>query len=676
MSSSPLVPRCVRRCACAVGPCALFALAALGTPLLAPAPAGAVIGPPSVLEPPSNEILEVDGAAMARDGTGGILYRKNVGGIAHIFVAPFANGHWRAPIQADAEDLYGASQPAIAAGDNGRLLVVWVQPRNVASSGVTLYELMSASLQPGASSFARPIIVDPSVGEPHTGDISGVDPALAMAPDGTAYVVYRVIVSDCDTNHTAEPPNSACINGSSDKLVDVRVARFRYLLWSSPETINRAASQVAMLSPSTENAPAIAIARNDNGVVAWQEPQTSGGPARIWARRLFGTVPSNVLQVSPETLDGRQVTSEADGVALAVGPFGEAQLAYRIHGAPGTAVPVTQLYLNSLVAENAPGSQLQGSVAVTGAAAGALGAPSAAIDPSFSEQKAFRVAWTQGGALRELSGANAQAQAQSAIGAAVGPAPTTVNPTGGGTTAWLAPPGSPPSVQVREDYPQAGAFQRARLSGTIPGPVAGLAFAGDGQGDALLAFSQGPPGDSEVVGAFVQGPPAPFLLTTPTGWVRAAAAKAEWEPPFDAIGGVTYAVYVDGRPRMRGLTQTSARIAAARLGSGVHQVQVLASDSSGLQTMSPAATLKLDASPPIVRVRLVNHRRGVRVRVTDNASGVDAAATVIRFGDGHTARGRDTVAHGYARAGVYWITARVRDRLGIAATDHLRVRAR
>src|SRR5580693_6926997 len=110
--------------------------------LASPEPCMAVISPAGVLYGPTNDIVDVDGVAMAPDGSGGALYRRNVDGVVHLFAIPFANGHWGTPAEVDGEDLYGASQPAIAAAEGGRLLVVWVQPRNVSSNGVKLYELM------------------------------------------------------------------------------------------------------------------------------------------------------------------------------------------------------------------------------------------------------------------------------------------------------------------------------------------------------------------------------------------------------------------------------------------------------------------------------------------------------------------------------------------------------
>lgn len=638
--------------------------------LALPTSAGAVIHLASVVDGPANDIVDVDGAAMAPDGTGGILYRKQVDGVTHVFVVQFVDGHWSEPIEVDSEDSYGASEPAIAAGENGRLLVVWVQPRNVDTKGITLYELMSASLQPGASSFGQPIIVDPNVGEPYTGDVSAVDPRLAMAPSGAAYVVYRVIANDCDQS-AGDPFNSSCQPDSEDKVVDVRVARFEYLTWSSLGEVNRA-PQLAMPNPTNENAPAIGIDLDGDGVVVWQEPE-SGGVARIWVRRLFGTVKGNVLQASPEAIGGRPVTTEADAPTIAVGPYGEARIVFRIHGGQGSAVTTTQLYVNSIASETAlHGSQLEGAAALSGTAQDDVGPPSDAIDVRGD----FRVAWDQGGAAMQLTGGTEKGIGPpAAIGQTGGAVATAINPAGGGVAAWSAPVSAPPAVDVREDYTQ-GAFQTAQLAGEIAGPVSEPVLGGNGQGDALIGFMQGPPGQSEVVGDFVQAPPAPFVLDLPSSWVRARSALISWEAAPDMIPGVTYTVYVDGKPRLKDLTGLSAHLGPVGMGDGVHQVQVLATDASGQQTMSAVGELKIDADPPIVRVRLIAHGHGVRVSVRSSASGVDTQATRIAFGDGGQTNRRAVVTHVYRRPGRYTITAYVRDNVGNAALVHLRVRVR
>jgi hypothetical protein len=633
----------------------------------------AVIHPAQVIAGPANDLVEVAGAAMAPDGSGGVLYRARVEGVMHLYAIPFREGRWGTPLQVDTEDPYGASEPAIAAGEGGRLLVVWVQPRNLSSGGVTLYELQSASLAPGASGFGEAITVDANVGEPDTGNVSHVEPRLAMAPDGAAYVVYRVLTDECRISgpDIENPRDTECPPGPGRELVDVRVARFDYLLWSSLGTINRD-RQIATPDPNPANAPTIGIGVEGNGVVAWQEPEDAGEPARIWTRRLFGAVKGTVLPASPGAIGGRPVTSEAQAPEIGVSRFGEARLTFRIDGGRGSAVSTTQLFLNSLPSIFDPnGGRFEGPVALPGASGTDLGASSAAVDPSGN----FRLAWTQEDSVRLASGGLQGLAAPATIGVSGGPALTTINASGGGATAWPATEAGRPVVEVREDFAH-GAYQAATLAGDVPGPVSGLYLGGSGQGDALTVWMQGPPGHSEVVGDFVQAPPSTLVVSPPSGWVRAREATVVWEPVSDAVPSVAYSVYVDGRQVMSGLHGTSVNLRSALLGDGVHQVQVLATDSAGQRTMSATAPLKIDVNPPIVKVQLVDHRQGVRVRVSDDASGVDAQATRISFGDGAHSSEHVHVRHIYRRAGAYTITARVRDNVGNGATVHIRVMVR
>ncbi len=54
--------------------------------------ARATIQPAVTLDGPSEEIVGFGGAAMAEDGTGGVVYLKRVDGVAHVFVARYDNG--------------------------------------------------------------------------------------------------------------------------------------------------------------------------------------------------------------------------------------------------------------------------------------------------------------------------------------------------------------------------------------------------------------------------------------------------------------------------------------------------------------------------------------------------------------------------------------------------------
>lgn len=638
----------------------LAAAVLLAAAMARPPRAAAELAPASVIDGPSPTILDVDGAAMAPDGSGGIVYRKLVEGEPHVFVARFLNGAWQPPVQVDGGQPFAATFPAIAAGDNGRLLVVWAEPWATIDQAPS-YELMSAELEPGAQRFGPAQQIDPK----SIGDGTAAYPALTMAPNGAAYVVYRVITNSL-VGSTFVPPRPG------DEFGDVRVARFNGegLPWTSLGNIN-AHPELTMRHPSASNAPVIGMGLTGSAVVVWQEPDSSG-VARIFARRIYGNLLGNVLEVSPASAGGQTIAAEADAPALAVGPFGEARIAYRLTGGPGSPYGGPRILVNSLPSEVDPlGAKLQGAAVLAGA--GVLGEPSLAIDRVGE----FRLSYTGEGSAEALTGDNYHPpSAPAPLGSAQGERTlTTINPSGGGVTVWPALSGAgQPVVDAREDF-AGGAWQLAQLSAPLSGPEGAPLLAGSGQGDALIAFGQGPPGQEQVMAAVAKAPPGHFLATAPVGWVKGSAATIAWEPAPEAFGGTTYALVVDGQIRKRGLTGLSTRLDPRGLGDGVHSVQVLATDSLGQQTMTPQAELKVDANPPSVSVRTLAHD-GVRVRVYSHASGAVAAATSISFGDGASAHGRLLAHHTYSHAGRYELTVRSRDRVGNTLDAHIWVQVR
>jgi hypothetical protein len=644
---------------------------ALASVCLGAACARAQLAPASVIDGPSPTILDVDGAAMAPDGSGAILYRKLVDGQAHLFVARLQNGAWQAPVQVDTGQPFSATFPAIAAGDGGRVLVVWEEPWAVIKQA-TQYELMSAEVNPGATQFGPAIQIDPK----GIGDGSAAYPSLAMAPNGKAYVAYRVVTDSLVNNPTIVPPRPG------DELIDVRVARYngQGLAWTSLGRVNDH-PQLTMRHPTAENAPAIGVSLNGNAVVTWQEPDASG-VARILARRIFGNrIGDVVLDVSPTSTEGQPIDVEADAPAIAVSTFGEAKIAFRLAGGSGSPYGGPRILLNTLPAETDPsGAKLQGAKVL--AAGPTLGPPSLAI----GNRGELRAAYASGGFAQFVSGSDYEPFSSplsfGALGSPQEPAKatttrvsTSINPAGGGVGVWPAADGAGlPAIEARETFP-AGAWQSALLAAPISGPIGPPALGGSGNGDALIAFVQGPAEQQQVMAAVAKAPPGQFQATTPVGWARGTAATVDWEAPAEAFGSTTYSVLVDGRVRASGLHGSSLRLNPRALGDGVHQVQVLATDSLGQQTMTPDAALKVDANPPDVTLRRLG-ARGVAVRVFDRASGAIARDTSISFGDGSRAKHRLTARHTYATGGAYTITVRSRDRVGNRLDVHLRVRVR
>jgi hypothetical protein len=639
----------------------LAALVAVISGVLTVYPGGAraTIEPPVTIDGPSEDIVGFGGVAMAEDGSGGAVYLKRVGGVAHVFVARFVGGRWLPPIQADAGQPYIASWPRIAAADGGELVVVWATPF-ATEAGRPEYELLGATLDAGAQAFGPAMIVDPDI-EGGT----GTSPDLAMSSTGQADVVYRVV------HEEAGRTTSIPLLRPGDVIEDVRVARFNGETWSGLGAINRDAG-VSMRAPTQDNAPQIAVGPTGNGVVVWQEPEVSG-VARIWARRIFGRTLGYVMPVSATSYRGAPISDDADAPSVALSVLGQAEVAYRQTAGGGSPLGGARIFLNTLPdgeSLKASGTEFLGAGLAdpaVGGGVGGVGPPDIDVDA----HREVRLLYDANGAPRVVEGDGQGLTGALTLGGpfagADQPSASVMNPAGGGVSAWPSVDRSgDPGVALREDFPD-GAVQTGLVSGGAGGPVSGLSVGRSGLGDGLVGFEQGPLGDAAIVAAVASAPPAELVISTPNGWVEPARAGVSWEAARSADGPLSYAVVLDGRVLPTPAGVLSLRISPRGLGDGGHRVQVLATDIDGQQMLSAPDDLRVDGRPPTVSVALVRGGRGVRVRVRDGASGVRARAVRVSFGDGHGARGRKQMTHVYARAGVYRIVAYVRDRVGNAA---------
>jgi hypothetical protein len=623
-------------------------------------PAGAVILPAQTLDGPSGEIVGFGGAAMAEDGTGGVVYLKRVEGVTHVFVSRYVAGQWLAPIRVDTEEAFAASWQRIAAADDGQLVVVWATPFASNSKGRVLDELLGATLGAGGTSFGRAVIIDPNIGEG-----VGTSPDIAMSASGQADVVYRVI----------EENENVPLLRPGDVVEQVRIAHYEGLRWANLGAVNRDLG-VSMRPPTSANAPQVAIGPTGNGIVVWQEPEVEG-VARIWARRIFGTSLDYVMPVSASTFDGVPITTDADSPSLAFSLLGQAEIAYRQLSAPGSPLPGPRIFLNTLPdGESASGAEFQGAIVadddVPGGQSASIGRPCLDVD----ESRYLRLLYDDDGEPRVVEGTDRGLSGAFSLGPAfagssVTPASelscaSTINPEGGGISAWPSlAPGGGPAVAVREDFPD-GAVQTGLVSGGAGGLIDELAVGRSGLGDGLVAFEQGPPGDAAIVASEVSAPPEQFAVSAPKKWVLPSQALVEWEPATSANGPITYTVVVDGRRLATPAGVKSMRLGSVGLASGTHRVQVLATDIVGQSVLTPPTPLKLDATPPSVSIVAGRRGRVLHVRVSDRYSGVEKGAVSVSFGDGSRARGRERFSHTYARPGVYHVIVYVRDRLGVS----------
>jgi hypothetical protein len=623
--------------------------------LICPGRADAVILPARTIDGPSENIVGFGGAAMAEDGSGGLVYLKRVGGVAHVFVSRYYGGSWHEPIRVDGGQQFAASWARIGAAEGGELIVVWATPF-ATEHGHLVYELVGAELGPGATSFGQATIVDPDIGE-----ATGTSPDLAVSSTGQADVVYRV-VSFSNTIPLLRP---------GDVVESVRVASYDGERWSSLGTVNRDPG-LSMRPPSEANAPQIAIGPTGSGIVAWQEPEADG-VARIWARRIFGQSLDYVMPVTATTYNGVAIDNDADAPTVAISRLGQAELAYRQSWASGSPLPGPRIFVNTLSdGESEAGAEFLGAriadTAVSGGKAATVGRPSIDVD----ERREMRLLYDSNGAPRVIDGSDkgvlsAASYGSPFAGSRLQPADelasvSVMNPEGGGVSAWPSvEEQGRPGVGIREDFPD-GAVQTGFVSGGAGGAIGEIAVGRSGLGDGLVAFQQGPLGNAAIVAAQVTAPPAVFIETLPKEWVRRHGVSVSWLPPESANGPLTYHVVLDGRIVSPTLSGLSFVLPASDLPTGAHDVQVLAGDIFGQEELTAVGKLKVDGSPP--GVRIVRNGSSVSVRVSDAASGLVPGSVRISFGSGAVASGRARASHRYSHGGTYTIYVTARDRVG------------
>jgi PKD domain len=628
---------------------------ALVASLALAARAGAIIQPAVTIAGPSEEIVGFGGVAMASDGSGGIVFLERVDGVAHVFVSQFIGGQWGTPVRIDTGDQFAASWPRIAAADGGELVVIWSTPF-ATEDGKPVQELVSSTLGPGSSQFGVPQIVDKDVGEG-----AGLSPDIAISTSGQADVVYRVEEELANVN----------LVRPGDVSEQVRVAHFEGERWTVLGAINRD-PEISMRPPTQANAPQIALGPTGNGIVVWQEPEISG-VARIWARRLFGTSLDYVMPVSATTFNGKPINQDADAPSVAFSALGQADVAYRQNTGPGSPLSSPKVFLSVLPnGESASGSEFQAAELADPSAppATAVGRPSIDID----EQESVRLMYSDGDSPRVVEGTDLGLTGTvplgpAVVGSALAPAnelplASVMNPDGGGVSAWPSATASgAPALAVREDFP-GGAVQTGLLAGGAGGPIGELAVARSGLGDGLVAFQQGPLGNAAIVAALASAPPQRFVSNIPKGWQHGSHVGISWAAPASANAPLTYSVYVDGRRQAAPSASLSLTLNLKAIGSGTHEVQILATDRLGQQTLGPQTRLLVDATSPSVSVTHAEHSSRVAIAIKDAVSGLATGTVRVSFGDGHTVNGKARLSHTYAHAGTYTIAIRARSRAG------------
>lgn len=594
---------------------------------------------------------------MAEDGTGGVVYRRFEDGHTHIYAARYDGRRWYPAQRVDAGQRFDSAWPRIAAGNGGRLVVVWTQdgPPNQDS-------LYSAVLPRRAGGFLAPTLVDWTIGEARA-----TYPSLAMTPSGNALLAYRSVTSFRDSDLPA-----GYVRG------EVRLARFDGWRWQklgAPVNRNRLAPQ---RTPTAANAPQVAISPDGRGAVAWQEPDDQLID-RVWTRRVFDTRPGVVLQASPPG-------THADALAIDMTSYGRVVVASRQLPDPRDRSAAARIVVNELpesTDENAFRFLEHGPQLADGAGAKATVAPG---PPSLQtgSRTSLLVAFPRAGATVLAAGdddraADVRATGGDPVPRAGEPPPPALDAGAAnrGTYAYASPEGGGRVIVQQLDGARVVATQP--VAGPQGGPVRSIAVAGSGTGDALVAFAQGEDDEGQIAVARVSTPPVPFAAQVPADWTRARAPLVTWDPPPPGFRPRSYTVFLDGRAVAR-TPRSGYRFAEGTLPDGRHEVRVLATNPVGETTQTDPRPLQTDRVAPTAVARVDRRRRAVVVTIVDgrpgSVSGPAPESSAIAWGDG---RRDDDVSgrreHRYRRAGTYRITVRATDAAGNADRVRLTVSA-
>ena len=594
---------------------------------------------------PGTGVVGLDQMSIARDGTGALVYTADVGGVAHVFVSRLLNGSFQPPQLIDAGLLGPSSQPVIAAGNGGLLLVAFINAGQ-------LYVAEAASAAVG-------------VGPPAVLASGAANPSLSISPSATAYLAFTSTASGQDV---------------------VDFAQWQTGVWSL--------GSGPVDATATENAgagtdrPQVVACGDGIGIVVWGE----GG--HVYARRLVGTTPSvQTLQADPPTVAGFSEVAATDPVIASVGFSTYAAVAFTEETTSGTQTQQRVIF-NRL-----HGGQFDGaSVADAATTGGPEGAdqPQAAVteggsgwvtsELSTSHQLDALVLSTNSapiGVVRIDSLPN---------GSAADAAPTAggVYPT---MIAWQQTPGSEGPAEIRMRYAAAGDAlgPEAVVSDPALGPTdadLGLVDGVDLAGDAAIAWVQGTGASAEIVAAQLSQAPGNFAPGYASHYWASAYPTLSWSTPAESWGPLTYSLTFDGRP----LGQTPATtLRPGPFANGRHVWQVSATNQAGLTVTARSASVFVDtiAPRPSMRlrgVRIVGQRQTLAVSAIDppppgqpSAAASGVAQITVRWGDGtvrRVSRTSATITHVYRRRGSDTVLVTATDRAGNRTTISRRLTIR
>ncbi len=622
--------------------CALTLVVAAA--LAAPPTAQAGFFPGEAID--TGDITALGEVAVAPDGTGAVAYLKRDAGTDHVFVARFAGGRFQAPERIDAGLGTPSSHPVVAADDEGRLAVAFVN-----GGGVYVVNRMPDQ------GFSTPQALD--------GNASNPDVALGVGAKG--YVVW-----------TQGGPGAG----------DVRAAGVdRAGTWSAlPGVIDIAAANNAGTGTGR---PRVAVAADGFATVAW------GEAGQVWARKLFRTQMSQL----PQQLSG----SAVDGSPALTADLPEVDMEFDSSYAwVGFRQVVSDAGARDrVVARRMRGTEFDPAVAVDGLVQGAGGGATAPGIDLNGRGVGLATSAVEGGIVRAARLRFDVFLPTQTLTPAFGVPPTPVpvlSENNDGLVAYFADqqvrvrPSISGSRDEGDGQPALGA--EVVLSAGAADTAKGLDASVDRAFGAVVAWVQGPPGAQALTYGVHDRAPGYFAGLTGTKWRPLDDNVLTWSETTDLWGPVSYQPLLDGLPLGPPVTQRRSTLPEP-IPEGRHSWSVVATDSRGQTFQTETRRLLIDRTAPDLDVRVRGRRQAgqrlqIRVRAKEpgragQASGLDFVRVTPGAGgrvrEGEAPRGKSfatrtmTVNQAY-RAGRRTLKVTAYDRAGNMAVERISLRIR
>jgi hypothetical protein len=618
----------LRQTLCLTALLALLALAA--------AAPGAHAGwfPAEPIDGPAVEIERLGGVDLARDGTGGLVYIKRIGGVSHVMLSRHVGGAWRPPEQVDAGILEGATEAAIAVADRYRIAVVWIAGSKVFGSVV-----QGNDEQPGPPIGPTELFSDPA------GAVS--DLSIDMGINGTAYATF-----------------SATGGGGAD----VAVLRLQDQTWQGVGgSLDIDPAQAAGRAGQRAR---VAVSAEGNALVVWGEDHPDGRP-RVYGRRVTGVTPSAAPQeLSLNDFQG-QLGGRADSPDVDIEDDGSFAWAVFRQDFGGGSRSIARRLLGSQfeapVALDAGPSTTAPRIAMNGRGIGmAVLETGGAVLGSFLDNDAFSAGLplsSQGSTQGTAPVVAASEHREVAVAWRVADAAGT-----GSIHARFKPDAKPLEGEVT--------LSRGELGTVEPGQYAATSDRLAGIAVAMIQGAQD--GPRSVAVAVNDRPPGPPGGQTTGTYQRRSRPTFKWRPGLELWGGQRFRVVVDGQ--VIGETTATTLVPQAPLASGrPHPWRVIAIDRRGQETPSKGRFIRIDAAPPRVVVRVKGKRRrgrSLKISVTGldgRGSGIDYV--LVEYGDRASAKQLKQFrgVHRY-RKGSFRLKVKVVDRAGNVARKQVRLK--